>query len=39
VNGVEEIQTTCREEIFEKVKPLGFEPLVRVLRFTGKDLS
>lgn len=36
-NGVEEIQTTCRTEIAEKIKPLGFEPLVHVMRLSVKE--
>ena len=39
VNGVEEIQTTCRTEIAEKIKPLGFEPLVHVMRLSAKEQS
>ncbi len=38
-NGVEEVQTTCRAEVAEKIKPFGFEPLVQVLRLTAKEQS
>lgn len=33
VNGIEEIQTTCRDEIAEKIQTMGFTKLVNVMRF------
>jgi hypothetical protein len=38
-NGIQKIQTTCRTEIADKITCLGFEPLVHVMGYTGKDLS
>lgn len=39
LNGVDEVQTTCRQEIADKIQQFGFEPLVQVLRFNLKGLS
>lgn len=39
LNGVDEVQTTCRQEIADKIQPFGFEPLVQVLRLNLKELA
>lgn len=39
LHGVDEVQTTCRQEIAAKIQPFGFEPLVQVLRLNLKELS
>lgn len=37
-NGIDEVQTTCRDEIAAMIKTLGFQPLVQVLRYDIKDI-
>lgn len=36
-NNVDEIQTTCRDEVMEKLLPLGFTKAANVLHFNWKE--